>query len=175
MSSDVVIDTYGVRQALKELRDVGPAARAKAVNRVKRDTSAMLVPGKNAYPASVNLRGWSRGGRLGYDGGKVKSGVQTIVGGRTPRGANAFPIVTVVQRNAGGALFSVAGMRDGSQSNPGTDPKVTKAFIAKLRQEHGEAQRGLWSARGEIRRIASGSIIDALNELAAEVNRKVVT
>jgi hypothetical protein len=174
MSLETSIETFGVRDALKALREVGPEVRAQAVNYVKRETSAMLVPARNAYPTTVRLRGWSRSGRLGYDGAKVQSGVQTVVGGRTPRGANAFPILTIVQKNAAGALYSLAGMQNGSKANPATPRATTIAFINSLNAKHARAQRGLWEARGDIRKIASESVNDALDEVARRVDRKLV-
>ena len=178
MTVETTIELFGVRDALAALRDVGPGVRAQAVNYVKRETSAMLTPAKAAYPTKTRLRGWSRGsrgGRLGYDGAKVQSGVQTIVGGRTPRGADAFPIVTIVQKNAGAALYSVAGMKNGAEANSGTPRAQTIAFINALNAKHGKAQRGLWTARNEIREIASESIVEALEEVARRAERKLVT
>jgi hypothetical protein len=173
----VTVDVFGVKDALAELRKVSPGVRAAAVNYVKRETSAMLVPARKEYPTKTRLKGWSRGtrgGRLGYDGSKVDAGIQIVVGGRTPRGANAFPIITIVQKNAAGALYSLAGTQNGGKANPGTPRATTIAFINKIKAEHGKGQRGLWQARDEIRKIAEGSIEDALEEVVRRANRKLV-
>lgn len=183
VSTDVQL--FGVRDALAELRSIDPKMRTAAVREVKRDLSGLLEPARARYPASTGLRGWSRGtrgGRLGYDGSKVRQGVQVVVGGRKPKGANKFPIVTVVQRNAGGALFSVAGMQNGSQSVRGGKDKLGRpysaeqsiAFLNKLAVENGRAQRGLWKAREEIQDAAGKSIGIALEKVTAQVNRRIV-
>jgi len=185
MTLETTLDIYGVREALAELREVSPKARAAAVREVKKDLSGLLEPARAQYPQEVKLRGWTRGtrgGRLGYDGKKVQAGVQVVVGGRKPRGADAFPIVTIVQRNAGGALFSVAGMRNGSQSKRGKNDSLGRpvtaqqsiAFLNKLKAEHEKAQRGIWKARGEIREAAGESIGVALEKVTKQVNRKLV-
>lgn len=175
------LDLYGVREALAELREVSPKVRRQATNDVKKAASSLLGPARAQYPATVKLKGWTRGGRLGYDGPKVQAGVQIVVGGRTPKGANRFPIVTVVQKNAGGALFSIAGMEKGAFSVNGKDrlgrpykKAQSTAFLNKLNTEHQRAQRGLWKARKEIRDLVGVEIVGALDKVAAQANRKLV-
>lgn len=183
VSTDVQL--FGVRDALAELRSIDPKMRTAAVREVKRDLSGLLEPARATYPASTGLRGWSRGtrgGRLGYDGAKVKQGVQVVVGGRTPKGANRYPIVTIVQKNAGGALFSLAGMENGAQSVRGKRDRLGRpytaaqsiAFLNKIAAENGKAQRGLWQARTEIRDAAGESIGIALEKVTKQVNRRIV-
>lgn len=182
MTLSVDVQLYGVRDALAELRSIDPKMRSAAVREVKRDLSGLLEPARKTYPASTGLKGWSRGGRLGYDDSKVKQGVQVVVGGRTPKGANRFPIVTVVQKNAGGALFSLAGMQNGAKSVRGKKDRLGRpyttaqsiAFINKLTAENERAQRGLWKAREEIRDSAGEAIGVALEKVTAQVNRRVV-
>jgi hypothetical protein len=182
MSVSTSVEIFGVRDALAELRELSPKARAAAVRGVKRDLSSLLAPAKKQYPTNVNLKGWSRGGRLGYDGAKVQSGVQIVVGGRKPRRAAAFPIITIVQKDAGGALFSLAGMANGSQSVRGRTDKLGRAysteqsigFLNKLAAEHGKAQRGIWKARKDIEKISGKSIATALEPVVKQVNRKLV-
>jgi hypothetical protein len=182
MTLSTSVEIFGVRDALAELREISPKARAGAVRGVKQDLEGLLKPARAQYPQSVKLKGWSRGGRLGYEGTAVRSGVQIVVGGRKPRRAAAFPIVTVVQKNAGGALFSLAGMQNGSQSVRGKNDKLGRpytaeqsiGFLNKLAAEHGKAQRGLWKARKEIQDSAGESISEALEKVVKQVNRKLV-
>jgi len=182
MSVSTSVEILGVRDALAELREISPKARAAAVRGVKKELAGLLTPARAQYPASVRLKGWSRSGRLGYDGSKVRDGVQIVVGGRRPRRANAFPIVTIVQKDAGGSLFSLAGMQNGSKSIAGkTDrlgrpytKKQSDEFLRKIRQEHGNAQRGLWKARKEIQDVAGDSISVALDGVVKQVNRRLV-
>lgn len=182
MTVQTDVQIFGVRDALAELRSISPKARSAAVREVKSNLSGLLTPARATYPMTTGLRGWSRGGRLGYDGSKVRSGVQVVVGGRTPKGANKFPIVTIVQRNAGGALFSLAGMEKGRYSVRGGEDRLGRpytaaqsiAFINKVTAENGKAQRGLWTARQEIRDAAGESISVALSGVVEKVNKKLV-
>lgn len=182
MTVSLDVQIFGVRDALAELRTIDPKARSAAVREVKRDLAGLLEPARKTYPATTGLRGWSRGGRLGYDEAKVRAGVQVVVGGRTPKGAKRFPIVTIVQKNAGGALFSLAGMQKGAQSVRGKKDRLGRpyskeqsiAFLNAVTAENGRAQRGLWKAREEIRDSAGESIGVALDKVTKQVNRRLV-
>ena len=179
------VDIYGVRDALAELRSIDPKMRTAAVRQMKKDLSGLLEPARKTFPATTGLRGWtrgSRGGRLGYDGAKVRQGVQVVVGGRKPKNANRYPVVTVVQRNAGGALFSMAGLQKGKESVRGKTDRLGRkyttaqsiAFLNKMSVENGKAQRGIWRARNEIQDAAGESISVALEGVTKQVNKKLV-
>ena len=172
MSVEATIEVYGVRESLAELRRIDPILRVKAVNKIKAAGAELVQIGAAQYPTDTNIRGWSRNGRLGYDPNKVRKGVKIEIGGRTPRGANAFPIVTMVQQNAGGALWDIAGLRGGSKGRGGPDGRPN--FVRVLNGRHGTAQRGLWRARSEIAAKASDKLLEALDDVAAQVNRKLV-
>lgn len=169
MTVTAEITVYGVRDALKALRDMDPKCRAEAVRKVKSAGAELTGIARENYPGFVPLRGWSKGGRLGYNPGKVAQGVKIQVGGRAPKGADTFPVVTLVQQNAGGALFDIAGLRGGARpGRNGPNP----SFLEALGQ-YGKAQRGMWRSIGRIREAAYGGILRAVTEVAAETGRKV--
>lgn len=172
MSVEATIEVYGVRESLAELRRIDPILRVKAVNKIKAAGAELVQIGAAQYTTDTGLSGWSRKGRLGYNPGKVRKGIKIQVGGRTPRGANAFPIVTLVQQDAGGALWDIAGLRGGSKGRGA--PKGRPNFVDQLNRRHGPAQRGLWRAQSEISEKASDKLIEALDDVAAQVNRKLV-
>ena len=68
-------------------------------------------------------------------------------------------------------MFDIAGLNNGASGKGG--PRGD-AFIQKLNDEYGRAQRGMWRNIVEIRALAANSMTDALNEVMAEVNRKLV-
>ena len=171
MSVDIGFEIYGVRDALNELYKIDKKQRFKAVAKIKLAGESLLKEPRSLYPSKQPLGGWGTGGRLGYNPSKVQKGVQIEVGGRTPRGANSYPVVTLRQKDAGGALFDIAGLRNGGS---GKDQAQGKAFLKKLNADYGRAQRGLWRARSSVRDKAGEVLTDALNEVAAEVNRKLV-
>lgn len=174
MSIEAEIQVYGVREALAELHKLGPACRREAVNKIKGAGTELVALGRENYPGARPLRGWGegqRGGRLGYKATKVRNGVKVEVGGRTPRGATAFPVVTLVQKDAGGALFDIAGLRNGA--NPGRRGP-NPSFIRNLDANYGRAQRGMWRNVARIRDRAQDGIIKAVTEVAASTNRRLV-
>jgi hypothetical protein len=143
----------------------------------------MVAVARSQYPDNSTLQdsleGWSTKGRLGYDKKKVDSGVVVQVGGRSY--GNAYAIVTIIQKNAGGALFDIAGLRNGSEGVGGTDrlgrdrkDSQSEAFIRNLNSTFGKAQRGMWRKIGIIRAMADKELMTALEEVAAQVNRKLV-
>jgi hypothetical protein len=96
--------------------------------------------------------------RLAYDKTKVDKGVQIMVGGRS-RGAGITPLVTLVQKDAAGALFSQAGTRNNTQ------------FTKLLTNVFGRPQRGLWRSRAFIAEQGTADIMRAVDEVIADANR----
>lgn len=177
------IQVFGVRDALKELGQMDKTLRFKAVSKIKGASGEMLAVARDTYPDNSQLqdvmKGWSTKGRLGYDKKKVDAGVTIQVGGRSY--GNAYSIVTIIQKNAGGALFDIAGLRNGSKGVGGTDrlgrtrdSEQSEAFLNNLNNAFGKAQRGMWRKIKVIREMADKELINALEEVAAQVNRKLV-
>lgn len=177
------ISVYGVRDALKELGQMDKQLRFKAISKIKGASGEMLAVARGQYPDNQQLQdvmpGWSTKGRLGYDKKKVDQGVQVKVGGRAY--GDAYAVVTIIQKNAGGALFDIAGLRNGAQGVGSTDrlgrPRQSAqsdAFLHNLNAAFGQAQRGMWRKIRIIREMADKELMSALEEVAAQVNRKLV-
>ena len=177
------IEVFGVRDALKELGQIDKTQRFKAISKIKGESGEMLAVARSTYPDNSDLQdtlpGWSTKGRLGYDKKNVNKGVQVTVGGRSI--GNSYAIVTIVQKNAGGALFDIAGLRNGAQGVGGTDrlgrnreDTQSEAFLRNLNASYGRAQRGMWRKIAVIREMADKELMAALEEVAAQVNRKLV-
>lgn len=183
MSAEISVEVFGVRDALRELGKIDKTQRFKAISKIKGASGEMLAVARSAYPTDDDIQqllpGWSKGGRLGYDKVKVDKGVQVMVGGRSP--GNSYAIVTIVQKNAGGSLYDIAGFQNGATGVSGVDRlgrnrenSQSDAFLSKLNNRYGRAQRGLWRKLPEIRQLAQGKLMEALSEVVAQVNRKLV-
>jgi hypothetical protein len=174
MGVSASVEIYGVREALKELGQIDKKQRWKAIAKVKAAGEPLAKAAREKYapdPVLISEAGyvsWSKNGRLGYSKAAADKGVQVQVGGRS-RG-DAYAIVTIVQKNPGAAMFDIAGFANGAYAK---GPQG-EAFIAKLNREYGKAQRGMWRNIAVIRKIGNDEIIRALEEVAAEVNRKLV-
>ena len=161
MSLNTSVEITGLKQALSELSKLDKSARFKAAAKIKASSPAMLEEGRKQFPADIGIsviHGWKNKGRLAYDKAKVDKGVQIMVGGRA-RGQGITPLVTLVQKDAAGALFSQAGTKN-----------ITD-FTKLLTNVFGRPQRGLWRSRKFIQEQGTADIMKAVDEVIADANR----
>jgi hypothetical protein len=160
MSLDTSVEITGLRQALNEISKLDKSARFKAAAKIKASSPAMLEEGRKQFPAEIGvsmIRGMGNKGRLGYSKDKVDKGVQIQIGGRARDGVT--PLVTLIQKDAAGALFSQAGTRN------------TSPFSKLLTSTFGKPQRGLWRSRAFIAEQGTADIMKAIDEVIADANR----
>lgn len=162
------VEVYGVQEVFKQLGQIDQKQKFKAISKVKAAGGPALAEARATYPDDAPLSGWTYDGRLKYSKRDADRGVVLQVGGRA-RG-KAYSIVTIIQKNAGAAMFDIAGNANGSfVKRPSGDE-----FIDALNARYGKAQRGMWRNIAKIRELANDAIVKALDEVAAEVNRKIV-
>ena len=165
MSATIHTEISGLKAALTELGKLDSKTKFKAMNKIKAAGSEMVTEVSSRYPETLPLSGMApskKGGtRLAYDAKKVRKGVTIQVGGRAKNGN--IPLVTLIQKNAGGAFFDLAGLRSGGSQ-----------FVQDLDSRYGKAQRGMWRSRAYIYGQATTDILDAIQDVMAEVNRKIV-
>lgn len=165
MSVSASTEIYGLKAALAELNKLDSKTKFQAVNKIKASGSEMVNRVSDTYPDKAPLSGMAPGrktaGRLSYDPKKVRKGVTIQVGGRSVKGT--IPLVTLTQKNAGGAIFDIAGLRDSSS-----------VFVRNLNAYYGRAQRGMWREAKFIYGQATQDILKAIEEVLASVNRKLV-
>jgi mRNA-degrading endonuclease RelE of RelBE toxin-antitoxin system len=165
MSVSASTEIYGLKAALAELNKLDSKTKFQAVNKIKASGSEMVNRVSTTYPDKAPLSGMAPGrktaGRLSYDPKKVRKGVTIQVGGRSVKGT--IPLVTLTQKNAGGAIFDIAGLRDSSS-----------VFVRNLNAYYGRAQRGMWREAKFIYGQATQDILKAIEEVLASVNRKLV-
>ena len=161
MSLETTAEITGLKQALSELSKLDKSARFKAAAKIKASSPAMLEEGRKQFPAEIGIsmiHGMRNKGRLGYNKAAVDKGVQIMVGGRA-RGQGITPLVTLVQKNPAGALFSQAGTKNNSD------------FSRLLTNVFGKPQRGLWRSRAFIAEQGTADIMRAVDEVIADANR----
>jgi len=164
MSLATSVEITGLKQALTELGKLDKSARFKAAAKIKASSPAMLEEGRRQFPPEIGvsmIRGMGNKGRLGYNKTAVDKGVQIMVGGRA-RGQGITPLVTLVQKNAAGALFSQAGSKNNSD------------FSRLLTNVFGRPQRGLWRSRAFIAEQGAADIMKAVDEVIADANRALM-
>ena len=162
MSVTASTEIYGLKAALAELQKIDSKTKFKAVNQIKASGAEMVSRVAQTYPGQPPLSGMAPSrkgtGRLSYDPKKVRKGVTIQVGGRSQRGSS--PLVTLLQKDAGGAIFDMAGLRGD-----------TGQFSAYLTSAYGPAQRGMWRDREYIYGQATQDILQAIEQVLNQVNR----
>ena len=165
MSLATSVEITGLKQAMTELGKMDKSARFKAAAKIKASSPALLENVRQQFPAGIGvtmIHGWAPskkgGSRLAYDKAKVDKGVQIVIGGRARPGVT--PLVTLVQKDAAGALFSMAGNAGG-----------TGQFSKLLTNVFGRPQRGLWRSRAFIQEQGTADIMKAVDEVIADANR----
>lgn len=167
MPIEASVDVYGAKAVLTELNKIDKTQKFKAIAKMKAAGAPLIEAGRSQYPTDQPTDHWSPNGRLGYSKKKADSGVQLQIGGRSK--GESYAIATLIQKTPGAAMFDIAGFANGQYSKG----KSGDALIQKLNNDFGKAQRGLWRNIKTIREIGNKAILDALNEVASEFNRKV--
>jgi mRNA-degrading endonuclease RelE of RelBE toxin-antitoxin system len=162
MSATIHTEITGLKVALAELGKLDTKTKFKATNKIKAAGAEMVTQVASRYPETLPLSGMApskKGGtRLAYDVQKVRKGVTIQIGGRNRNGN--IPLVTLIQKNAGGAFFDLAGLRDGSSQ-----------FVRNLDGRFGKAQRGMWRSRSYIYGQATKDILAAVEEVMNQTSR----
>ena len=163
MSATIHTEITGLKAALTELGKLDSKTRFKAMNKIKAAGSELVTEVASRYPdGKPPLSGMApskKGGtRLAYDVQKVRKGVTIQIGGRARNGN--IPLVTLIQKNAGGAFFDIAGLRDSSSQ-----------FVRDLDSRYGKAQRGMWRSRAYIYGQATTDILAAVEEVMNQTSR----
>ena len=184
MTVELEIEVYGMRDTLALLRQMDQKTKWAAINKIKASGGELVNVAREHFPTDPPLRGWTagtRGGRLGWRTNKVQAGVQIQVGGRAPRYADAYPMVTLIQKDPAGALFDIAGLRNNSKSQAETVGQrmftryLTDGTPSGSSPGYGKSQRGMWRNIRKLNEVGSDAIRKAIEEVAADMNRKLVT
>jgi hypothetical protein len=167
------VEVRGVRQSLSTLRKIDPKLRSAAVRTLKAGGQPMVQVARLQYPVTPPLSGMANSGRLQYQPGRVRQQVQITVGGRSPKGMNRFPVITLIQKNAGGAIYSMAGMANNNHSRAQNSGQAQ--FSQKLEDRFGKPQRGMWKQVKLIRVLAERNMTLAVKQVEIMVNRELRT
>lgn len=144
MTATAKVNIYGANATLRALRDMDPEA-AKAITKALRKTAEPLKKRGQELVPEVPLRNWYaygwQNGRLDWWSSAVKRGIAVQVSPPRSRGAIVSSLVAVINRNAAGAVFELAG-----KVNAGN--RLDKGLQST---GHGPASRLIWRAFDELR------------------------
>ena len=165
------IEVQGVRQSLRTLGKIDPNLRKASVASLKAASQPMIQVARLQYPIQPPLSGMANKGRLQYQPGRVRQQVGVSVGGRAPRNSKQWPIITLRQNNASGALYSMAGMSNNAWSRASNAGQMR--FSELLEARYGKAQRGMWKQVRLIRILAEKNLVVAVKAVEMQANREL--
>lgn len=156
----------GVRDTLAKLKKVEPKLRRQVTSQMRRAAKPVQRGIQNQIPTQTPMSGWTSG-RYGFDGGAARKGVKIKAGGRASRKKSVWPLLSIEQRNAGGAVFDMAGRRSSGNTPSG------RAFIRTLNARHGRASRSMWKGAEAKLPEVQKEVLRALATASKSINREL--
>lgn len=154
---------YGVRDALKTLREVSPKLERDARKAMREAVAPMAAAASAGFGSEPPLPGMRRG-RSAWSAKDRK--VTTKTGGRTNRAKTEWPLVSIRAAGAGASIFDMAG-----KSSPG----VT-SLVSVLTARFGRPSRNMWPIvegyKGTIDRALTEAVKDTMAQASAELAYK---
>ena len=163
-------DIEGLAQTLKEIGKVDKSLRRAMGKEIRAAADPLKKAAQRRLP-DAPLSGWTSG-RYAYSQAKARSGVKIKIGGRGRSsggtgsvfgGTTESPLVTMVQSNAGGAVYDMAGRK-----SSGTSPQG-RAFISGLNR-HGGGSRSMWPAAEEQLSTVEKTVEAAVKSVEKQAN-----
>ncbi len=168
MTTTTTIGVFGIKDALKELRDVDPELRkainARAKDVVKPATDAM----KAQYPAKLlsgMARTWQQRGRqlFPYDQAAARRGVTLKVN----TSKKSTSVISIMKKNPAAAIIDMAGKGGGSGAQGGR-------FVDALTALFGQPSRVMWPTFDKNSAVVTENMRDVVNDLMAAVGKRVL-
>ena len=168
MTATASVGVFGVKEALKELRDIDPELR-KAINKrakevVKPATDAM----KAQYPAQLlsgMSRAWQQRGRqlFPYDQAAARRGVTLKVN----TSKKSTSVISIIQKNPAAAIIDMAGKGGGSGAQG-------SRFVDALTALFGQPSRVMWPTFEKNQNDVTENMREVVNDLMAAVGKRVL-
>jgi hypothetical protein len=172
MPVDVTLEVTGVAEALKALAQADPELR-KAVIKDMKQAGRPLEAAARALLPDRPLRNWY-GWQGGYNLGKAQKGIKVAFRGGKVKGKSGdhFPLLSLRQTDAGGAIFEMAG-RAGGKGRGSEGGARGAAMIRKL-DTYGEASRTLWPTVERNFGDVEAALLEAIDTMSDVINREIV-
>jgi hypothetical protein len=156
----------GVRETLAVLKQADKKMERQVKAAMRKAAKPVQTAIQSHIPSAPPLSGWTSG-RYGFDPSAARAGVKIKVGGRASSKRSTWPLLAVEQRNAGGAVFDIAGRRSSGNTPQGA------AFIRVLNQRFGPASRSMWRGAEDSLDEVQEQVIAGLEDAAKQINRTI--
>ena len=144
---DVVV--YGYKDTMKALRSISPDVAKQFTAEIKAAITPVQTLARSKVPDRP-MRNWDDRGpgvwstRLGYNAAKVRRGITVRQGGRGRRGTGVSVAWKVMNKDAAGAVFEIAGRKTSGST------RSAVAFRSNLTLSGGRPSRLIWAAWDEL-------------------------
>ena len=178
---------YDVSRLMSALGKIDPALRRATQAKMKLAAKPMVAEARSLVPedSGLNWGNWttdaeklgkSGTGRVigAYDAKKIRRGIKVTYKGpsKRDRGKEIFPLLTLQNTDAGGAIFDIAGKANGSGRNSENAARG-RAMIAKLRAENGRASRMVWRAAERHLPTVQRGVADAIKDMEEAIQARI--
>jgi hypothetical protein len=168
MTMTTTITVFGVKEALKELRDIDPELR-KQINARAKDIAKPAVDGiKNKYPAqylSGMQRNWTQRSnpKFPYDQTAARKGVNLKI----DTSKKNVSVIRIQQMNPAAAIIDMAGKKGGASPQGGR-------FVDALTAIYGQPSRVMWPGYEKNGTEVVRRMFNVVEDLMEMVNKKVL-
>ena len=168
MSVDVSVEIYGVKEALKELRDLDPELRKEINKNARAIVKPYLETVRSKYPQqylSGMSRNWVQNGRqkFPYDKSKADRGI-TLKIDTSKKNQSA---ITIIQKDPAASIIDMAGKAGGSTAQGGR-------FISAMTMFFGPPSRIVWPTYESASDGIERNMIELVEQVMEAVGRRVV-
>ena len=166
------IEVVGVAETLRALTQIDPELRKAVIKDMKRAAAPLEAAARANIPARA-LTNWGTW-QGGFNQGKAQKGVKTAFRSGKVKGKSGdhFPLLSLRQTNAAGAIFEMAG-RAGGRGRRSEGAARGAAMISKL-NTYGTASRTLWPAVERNFDVVEAALEQAVSSMSAEIQKQIL-
>ena len=167
------IYVQNVDKTMRELKKVDVETYNASITTIQGAMSKAQTSARVRYPdsgyntADGQMRGWVNKKGTGkfphYNQRQAMAGVKTVVNKKTSKSKSSYRIAALVQRNAGGVIYDMAGSKTNGNGRAGVQ------FVGLLTKIGNKASRVMWPAVCQ----NQNAVISAIKEATAKAERIV--
>lgn len=160
-------EVIGVKETIKELRQIDPELRKEFNRNAKNVAKPVIDRAKSSYPAqylSGMARMWSQRNRqlFPYSQREAQKGVVFKI----DTGKRATAVLTIIQKNPAAAIIDMAGKKGGN------GPQGNR-YVSAMMLFHGAPSRVMWPAFESQEGRVENAMIELVNKAANEVQLRI--
>jgi hypothetical protein len=168
---DTRIEVTGLAEALKTLQKVDPELRKEVVKGLKTAAAPILSTARSLIPDGRVLTNWYDW-KGGWDSQTVRKGIRVAFRAGRVKGQDrdVFPLLTLRQLNAAGAIYDMAGR---SFPGRGSEGALRGAMMIRKMDTYARPSRSLWPAVERNMPVVTKSLEDVIGTVSKRINQEL--